>query len=171
MNLYTTLKELRNHGACRGRYAYVTAILDGMSIAEAEAEESKYEDAREYRECSIDDLYKIPLVEILKHNGLDDALWALSTNLPPESDRYARLFAYDWAEHVLHVFEDKFPDDKRPRNAIEVARKSANGEATQDELDAAGDAAVDAAWAAARAAGAAERKGQADTFIDVFGGD
>jgi len=208
MNHYTTLKELRNHGACHGRYAYLTAILDGMSIAEAETEENEYESSDEYRECGIDDLYKIPLVDILKHNDLDDALWALVANLHPESDKFARLFACDCAEHTLHIFEDKFPDDKRPRNAIEVARKSANGEATQDELDVAGDAAWDAAWAAARAAwdaagdaawaaaraagdaageaavdaagdaaraaawaaGAAERKEQADTFIELFGG-
>jgi len=72
-------------------------------------------------------------------------------------ERTARLFACDCAEHVSHLFEQKYPEDTRPRNAIEVARRFANGEATREELtaawaaagDAARDAARDAAWAAA----------------------
>lgn len=69
--------------------------------------------------------------------------------------RTARLFACDCAEHVLPVFESQRPDDDRPRTAIEVARLFARGEATADELAAAGDAAADAAGAAAWAAAAA----------------
>jgi len=81
----------------------------------------------------------------------------------------ARLFACDCAERVLPLFERKRPDDRRPRQAIEVARRFANGEATRDELLAAWDAAWAAAWAAARAAAraaawdaawAAERRAQ-----------
>lgn len=64
------------------------------------------------------------------------------------NERIARLFACDCAEHVLHLFESKFPNDKRPRRAIEVARRFASGEASKDELAAAWDAAWDAAWAA-----------------------
>ena len=64
------------------------------------------------------------------------------------NDVTARLFACDCAEHVLPIFEKQYPDDKRPRSAIETARKFALGTATQDELD----AAWGAAWAAARAA-------------------
>ena len=81
-------------------------------------------------------------------------------------ERIARFFACDCAERVLPVFEEQRPDDSRPRVAIDVARRYANGEATADELaaasaaamDAASDAASDAAWAAARdAARAAAR--------------
>jgi hypothetical protein len=63
----------------------------------------------------------------------------------------ARLFACDCAEHVLHIFEEMYPEDKRPREAIAVARRFAVGEATRDELNDAGDAAR-AAEGAARAA-------------------
>ena len=70
------------------------------------------------------------------------------------NEKTARLFACDCAEHVLPIFEKQYPDDKRPRHAIETARKFALGTATQDEL-AARDAARDAARAARDAARAA----------------
>ncbi len=72
------------------------------------------------------------------------------------NEKTQRLFAADCAEHVLHVFEKKYPDDKRPRTAIGVVRKFTRGQATGEELDAARVAAWDAvggaAWVAARAA-------------------
>jgi hypothetical protein len=67
------------------------------------------------------------------------------------NERTARLFACDCAEHVLSLYEAKYPDDDRPRKAIEVARRYAEGTATREELAAAGAA----AWAAARAAAGA----------------
>ena len=38
------------------------------------------------------------------------------------------LWAADEAEKVLHYFEDKYPKDRRPRQAIEAARAWAKGE-------------------------------------------
>ena len=70
-----------------------------------------------------------------------------------------RLFACDCAEQALPIFEKVYPDDKRPRKAVETARLFAEGKATQKELDAAryaaGTAARTAAWYAARAAAGA----------------
>lgn len=66
-------------------------------------------------------------------------------------DRIARSFACDCAEHVLHLFEGQHSGDPRPRQAIVVARRYADGDATAAELAAAWDAAM-AAMAAARAA-------------------
>ena len=43
--------------------------------------------------------------------------------------------ACDFAEHVLHLWEVKFPQDLRPRQAIEVSRRFARGEATAEELE------------------------------------
>jgi len=72
------------------------------------------------------------------------------------NERTARLFACDCAERVLHLYEARYPDDDRPREAIRVARAFANGAATEDELAAAWAAAWaagwDAGWDAARAA-------------------
>jgi len=64
-------------------------------------------------------------------------------------EHIARHFACDCAEEVLHLYEQKYPDDLRPRQAIEVARRYADGKVTDEDLD----AARIAAWDAARAAG------------------
>ena len=95
-------------------------------------------------------------------------------------ERLLRLCACDIAEHVLHIFEKKYPDDNRPRRVIETSRRYANGDATQEELDAvrsearaaansasnsaraAANAAADAASSAAYAADAA-----ADAAVDA----
>jgi hypothetical protein len=66
-------------------------------------------------------------------------------------ERKARLFACDCAEQVLPLYEQDYPGDMRPRQAIETARRYANGEAAVQELNAA-RAAARAAWAAARVA-------------------
>jgi hypothetical protein len=68
------------------------------------------------------------------------------------NERTARLFACDCAERALYLFEARYPDDGRPRKAIEVARRYAEGAATREELAAARDAAWKAALAATEAA-------------------
>ena len=69
------------------------------------------------------------------------------------TERTARLLACDCTARVLPIFEAERPDDMRPRQTIETARRYAAGQATRAELDAA-VAAARAAWAA-WAAGAA----------------
>lgn len=76
------------------------------------------------------------------------------------NERDQRLFACDCAERVLPLFESKYPNDARLRNAITVSRRFALGSASYAELarvrsaarDAARDAAWDARWAAERTA-------------------
>ena len=75
----------------------------------------------------------------------------------------ARLFACDCAARSLKYFEKERPDENRPRECIETARRFAHGKATQEELAAARDAAGAAARAAARdAAGDAARAAAGD---------
>ena len=98
-----------------------------------------------------------PLIEVLKVCGLSDALWALRCCEPvAERDKLARLFACDCAERVLPLFEKRYPNDKRPRKAIEVARRFVIGEATRGEWSATWSATWSAArsatWSAARSA-------------------
>ena len=78
-----------------------------------------------------------------------DRIWALCQLLP---DREARLFACDCAARALSLVDNP---DFRSMEAVTVARRYANGEATEAELKAAREAAREAAWAAARAARAA----------------
>ncbi len=128
--LTLTFAEAKKQGACVESYKKFAAFKGGI------------------RKWGMDNPF--PLLEVLNNNGLDDALWALRYCEPKaKRDRIARLFACDCAQIVLPLFERDNPDDKRPRQAIDVARKFASGDATQAELDAARAAAWDAARAAA----------------------
>jgi hypothetical protein len=144
--LHTTFKLAKEAGACTGHYQHFARAVGGV---------------RKYGQDT-----PIPLTLILEHNGLDDALWALWCVLPEEEAARNRLVCFliaDYAEHALHFFESQYPDDKRPRSAIEAIRRFARGEATIDELG-------NAAWAARNAAGAArdaEQEWQARRFKDV----
>ena len=89
-----------------------------------------------------DDKFSVPQMKLVERLGVT-------------TEQNLRLFACDVAEDVLPLFENEYPNDTRPREAIEVSRRYANGEATKKELDAARDAARDAAWAARAAAWAA----------------
>ena len=94
----------------------------------------------------------IPLITILESNGIADAFWAL--RCVPGVERDARLFAVWHARQVEHLMTDQ-----RSKDALNVAERFANGEATEEELAAARAAAAAAAaaatWAAAAAAAAA----------------
>jgi len=92
---------------------------------------------------------EISIRDILKSNGIKDAVWALRA-VDDKTNVY--MFCADVAESVLNLFENKYPDDKRPRKAIEATRKYANKEISKEELSAAADAAADAAYAADAAA-------------------
>ena len=97
--------------------------------------------------------------------------------------RTARLFVCDCAERVLPLFEKCHPEDKRPRWAIETARRYARGEASAEEMAAARAAwaasdaaraawaACDAAWAAWPVARAAERTWQIDRLTQYLEGE
>lgn len=92
-----------------------------------------------------------------------DRLWVL-LHVDFIQAREMDLLACDFAKDVLPHWEAAYPDDDRPRRAIETKRRWLNGEATDAELagaraaawaaardaEAAAIAAVDAAWAAAR---------------------
>lgn len=66
--------------------------------------------------------------------------------------RELRLFAADCAEHVLPIYEREYPNDARPRNAIQAARDYAEGRIDAAARDAACAAARDAERDAERAA-------------------
>ena len=137
MEFTVTLSALREAGACFPGYNKVVRALQALPFT------GEDEEAERYFFHKHDTL--ISLLNILESNGLDDALWAL--RCIPNCDRDARLFAVWCARQVQHLMPDP-----RSLNALDVAEKFANGEASKKELDAAGAAAWHAAGAAARAA-------------------
>ena len=170
--LFTTFNKLHEHGACPEGYQKLARSLGGIN---------------KYGKDTL-----IPLDKIIESNGLQDTIWTLRATTESAENLLVE-FACRCAEHVLHFYEDKYPDDKRPRLAIVTARvcitdKSPEATAARDAArdaawaaGAAGAAAGDAAWAAAGAAAgadagaardaawAAERKIQAELLIKYFG--
>ncbi|KCB52888.1 hypothetical protein L537_3388 [Bordetella hinzii 1277] len=154
-----TLADLRREGACFSGYNKVVRAIQGREFTDDDGERESY---IRFRHDA-----PIALTAILKSNGLDDALWAL--RCVPGVDRDARLFAVWCARQVEHLMTDQ-----RSKDALDVAERFANGEATWEELAAAWDAAGAAAGAAARdaagdAAGAAAWAADWDAARDAAG--
>ena len=126
----TTLKRIKKH---RPRQNVWKKLLKGLGKTEPDDE-------------------PLPFSKILEINGLDDALWCC--RVEPRYAREWRLFEVTCARRVQHL-----NPDPRVKNAIDVAERYANGEATDEELrvalgatrdverDAVSDIARDVAWA------------------------
>ncbi len=162
----TTLNRIREHSPCQEGW---TKLLAGLGKTAADDE-------------------PLSFAKILEINGLADALWCCRAE--PQYGKEWRLLAVKYARRVEHL-----STNPAIKNANDVAERYANGEATDEELDAArvaawaaaeaADAAADAADAAAgaaepaadaadaaaeaadAAAGATEREWQAQEFLRV----
>ena len=76
----------------------------------------------------------------LEHISVEDKQWLfLREEYVPK--RELQLYACFCAEQVLHLFEEEYPDDKRPREAIEAKRLWLDGKISDDALDSASDSA------------------------------
>ena len=131
MSIFTTLNEIREHSPCPAGWYKLLKSLD---------------------KTHADD-EPLALEHILDSNGLDDALWALRAVKGHDKD--LRLFACQCARLVLPIFEGRYPDDARPREAVKAAEEFALGQIGKDDLEKAANAATDAAYADADAARAA----------------
>jgi hypothetical protein len=116
----TTLNQIRKHSPCHEGWAKLLRTLN----------KTKADDE------------PVSIVQVLDSNGFDDALWCLRA--VQGRDKEIRLFAVWCARQVEHLMTDK-----RSTDALDVVERFANGETSQQELDAAGDAARAAAWDAA----------------------
>ena len=133
IKLTTTLNRLKLAGACRDRYEHLVKALGGISF---------------------DHEAPINLLKILDTNGVDDCLWALCATAE-NCDTVAQLMAADFAEAVLPIYEQEYPNDKRARKVIKATRQYAVEEIGEAAWEAARVAAWAAAWAAREAAQAA----------------
>ena len=98
------------------------------------------------KQISFENLYFPNDIFVVYNNHKTKLNWA---------DKTKRLFAADCAERVLHLFEEKYPEDKRPRKAIRASSDFAYGKISKEELKvlcAAALNAADAAYAAYAAA-------------------
>ena len=128
--LHITFNSIKFHEACEEGYDPLSIALGG---------DIKY---------GMDT--PISLIKCLESNPIDDVIWALRATLE-DSTEFSKQFAIACAEHVLPIFEEKYPEDKRPREALEAAKA---GKLTKEILEAA-DAASDYYTAAAAADAAA----------------
>ena len=144
MLLKTTIRKIYGHRPCSDGFAQLIYSVTGRkespatNISEQFAMLTEEEKDRE-----------IDLIGILESNGIEHAVWALRCF---EYRDYCRFLA-DVAESVLHIFEEKFPEDDRPRKAIQAIRDYRAGKISLNDLDAAAKAAWAAAWAAGGVAG------------------
>jgi len=76
---------------------------------------------------------EIDLLTILDINGFDGANWCLQAT-QQDISKIMQLIAADFAESVLHVFEEKYPDDKGVRNCIDGVRNYVAGKISLDNL-------------------------------------
>ena len=106
-NLTTTFKTIKSHDPCSHGWRKLLKNI---------------------KPNSMDDIVSIS--EILESNGVKDAFWSLRC----WSYIQQCLLLANVAESVLHIFEEKNPGDKRPRQTIEAIRKFENGEITDIEL-------------------------------------
>ena len=116
------------------------------------------------------------ILTILSNHRWDWCRWLFVRLL---NDRSNRLLAIYCAELVLPLFEKNYPDDNRPREAIEATKLYLEGKITPEELGlkrraayaAYAYAAADAAYAAADAAAAAAYAAYADAAAAAAAAD
>lgn len=148
--LTTTLRRIREHSPCRGGWTNLTRELGGL------------------RKYGLDT--ELATERIVETNGVQDAIWCLRATVQ-DSGPFCTELACRFAEAVLGYFESEFPDDDRPRKAIEAARSGDAEAARRAALDAlrsallASAAAKDAARRDALSAAAALAAGAAGSAL------
>ena len=133
--MYTTLNQIRTHKPCPEGWEKLLRYL-GKTKPDDEP---------------------VAIATILMSNGLDDALWSLRSLVGHE--REMRLLAVSFVREVQHLRADL-----RSSTTSGVAEAFANGQASQENLEAA-RLAAGAAYAAARPAAYAAAKDRQATLL------
>ena len=114
-------------------------------------EKSACRDGYEWWLKNCDGLDNVAQIKKLAEHRFDWANWLIVRMMEYKEYVSYAVFA---AEQVIDIYEKKYPDDKRPRNAIEAAKKCIKDPSKANKA-AAYAAAADAAYAAAYDAAAA----------------
>ena len=117
MAIFTTLNDIREHSPCASGWSKLLKSLGKTHSDDA----------------------PLSLKHILSSNGVIEATWTLRAI--KNHDKQIRLFACKCARIALPLFEEKYPDDARPRKAIDAAESFAQGEIDENALGVAHDAA------------------------------
>jgi len=140
--IYTTFALAHQAGACTDSYRKLARALGGIEKYGANT--------------------PIPLDQIIEVLGLNDAIWAMRCTTTP-AENVMIEFSCRCAEHVLVHFEAFYPEDQRPRQAIDAARRCI----TDKSADWAAWAAAWAAWDAS-ADWAAEKQWQTGILLSLL---
>jgi hypothetical protein len=159
IKLTTTLNLLKEHEACDDGYELLIKHI-----------------GEDY-----DENKPINLLTILESNGAEHCIWALRAVEQKNVKQAIVFLSCKFAESVLHIFEDMYQEDKRPRQAINastacvlipteenatVARNARNAAvAASSDADAAFAASAAAAAVAFAAADAADADADADAAV------
>ncbi|MCK4521268.1 MAG: hypothetical protein KAU20_01750, partial [Nanoarchaeota archaeon] len=114
----TTLERIKKYQPCTDGWR---KLCEGLGTSEPQTE--------------------VTILQILEINGVQDAFWALRT----QDYRDYCLLLVGVAETILQNFEKEYPEDRRPREALEAIRKWEAGNLGDEELKAADSAADSAA--------------------------
>ena len=104
MKLTTTLNKIRARSPCTSGWKKLLSRLGTDFNLDAE----------------------INLLTVLESNGVADMLWTLRAT-EQYSKRIASQLAIEFAEQALPIFEERLPNDLRPRQAIQAARDYLDG--------------------------------------------
>ena len=143
--MQTTLKEIKKFGPCEDGWKTLLKYL-GKTRCDDEP---------------------ISFKTLLDAVGIEDAVWCLRTQ---EYVDYC-LFAADVAESVLPIFQERYPDDDRPRKTIAAIRAYKKGEINLISLNNASSKAFAAAGAAYAVADAAAYAAYAASDAAAYAAD
>jgi hypothetical protein len=129
------MKKDRNNMDDKGISVRLSAVKRQLEL-QYSFDSEEWEELRQSLGERWGDTSVLPLEHILDTGGLDNALKALSA--VKDSREAARLFACRCAGVALHFLEQRYPEETRPRAAVDTAARYALGKATPEELLAAG---------------------------------
>ena len=104
IRLTTTLTLLEHHGPCASGWA---TLINSLPTDQPNDK-------------------PINLLHILKSNGVDDMVWALRA-ATPDLPKLRVAICADMAARVLKHFQNRYPNDKRPRESVKACRQFVRG--------------------------------------------